>query len=250
VEGRPNILLLLFDDAGYSDMSAFGGEIQTPNIERIVREGMTVRRFYTAARCSPTRAGILTGYHPHDVGMADLAGPKFKTEFSAYQGQLPLGIPLVSELLQAAGYKTYIQGKWHLGDVPGSQSAPLAGNAPNIRGFDYFFGIMRGQASPYPGPWGNPYKRNQESIPLSAGWYSIAGLNQETMKQLGTQFETDKDTPFFLFFATQAPHYPLAAPEELIAKYRKVYDRPLEDIVYGRKSAGYTRKSSGQGGDD
>jgi arylsulfatase len=228
--GRPNIVLLLLDDAGYSDMSAFGGEIQTPNIERIVREGITVRRFYTAARCSPTRAGILTGYHPHDVGMADLAGPQFKTEFSAYQGQLPLGIPLVSELLQAAGYKTYLQGKWHLGDIPGSNSEPLSGDAPNTRGFDYFFGIMRGQANPYPDAWVNPYKRNQASMPLTSGWFSISGLNLETMQQLENQFQTESDTPFFLFFASQAPHYPLAAPKELIAKYRKVYDQPLENI--------------------
>lgn len=231
VAGRPNIVLLLFDDAGYSEMSAFGGEIHTPNVERIAREGMTVRRFYTAARCSPTRAGILTGHHPHDVGMADLAGPKFKTEFSAYQGQLPLGIPLVSELLQDAGYKTYLQGKWHLGDIPGSQSEPLTDSAPNFRGFDYFFGIMRGQADPYPNnPWGNPYRRNQETIPLASGWFSISGLNQETMQQLEVQFQTEKDAPFFLFIASQSPHYPLAAPEDLIAKYRKVYDQPLENI--------------------
>ena len=72
-------MLLLFDDAGFSDMSAFGGEIQTPNVERIAREGVTVRRFYNAARCSPTRAGILSGHYPHDVGMADLAGPSYKT---------------------------------------------------------------------------------------------------------------------------------------------------------------------------
>jgi len=227
---RPNIVLLLFDDAGYSDMRAFGGEIQTPNIERVVREGMTVRRFYTAARCSPTRAGILTGHHPHDVGMADLAGPNFKTEFSAYRGQLPLGIPLISELLKAAGYKTYLQGKWHLGDVPGSQAEPLNGDAPNIRGFDYFFGIMRGQAHPYPNVWVNPYMRNQESIPITSGWFSISGLNQETMKQLDVQFQTERETPFFLYIASQSPHLPLAAPDDLIAKYRKVYSQPLENI--------------------
>ncbi|CAA0116702.1 Arylsulfatase [Halioglobus japonicus] len=228
--GRPNIVLFLLDDAGYSDMSAFGGEIQTPNIEHIVTEGMTVRRFYTTARCSPTRAGILTGLHPHDVGMADLAGEKFKTEFSAYQGRLPPAIPMISELLQAAGYRTYMQGKWHLGEVAGSQPDIESDAPPNQRGFDHFFGFLRGQAAPYPIAGKHPYQHNGETLSVDDGWYSIAELNRVTMKQLDRQFRDEPDTPFFLYIPSQAPHYPLQAPETLIEKYREIYAQPLEDI--------------------
>lgn len=226
----PNIVLLLFDDAGYSDMSAFGGEIQTPNIERVAREGMTVKRFYTTARCSPTRAGILSGRYPHDVGMADLAGPNFKTGFSAYQGQLPLGIPLVSELLQGAGYRTYLQGKWHLGTIPGTESISASDSPPNRRGFDEFIGFLGAMAPPYPSVWHRPYQHNDDVIKNDEGWYSIARLNEEMMKLLRHQFKTEPDRPFFVYFAAQAPHDPLQGPQDLVDKYRKIYDRPLEDI--------------------
>jgi arylsulfatase len=234
--GQPNIILLLLDDAGYSDMSAFGGEIETPNIERIVRGGMTVRRFYTTARCSPTRAGILTGYHPHDVGMADLSGSKFKTAFNAYQGRLPTAIPMVSELLQEAGYRTYLQGKWHLGDVEGPRSGMASNAAPNLRGFDHFIGFLAAQAAPYPSVWSHSYQHNQESIDIDAGWFSISGLNEETVTQLSFQFEDEADIPFFLYIASQSPHYPLGAPEALIEKYRKIYAQPLEDLWNDRVS--------------
>jgi arylsulfatase A-like enzyme len=228
--GRPNIVLLLFDDAGYSDMSAFGGEIQTPNIERIVREGMTVKRFYTTARCSPTRAGILSGRHPHDVGMADLAGPKFNTHLPAYQGQLPLDIPLVSELLQAAGYQTYLEGKWHLGDIPGREPDPAAQAAPNLRGFDHFIGFIRGRAPPYPKPEQRVYQHNEKSIAFEQGWYSVKGLNDELINQLSQQFQTKAETPFFVYIGSQSPHDPLQGPQALIDQYRKVYQRPAEDL--------------------
>ncbi len=233
---RPNIVLLLFDDAGYSDMSAFGGEIQTPNVERIAREGITVRRFYNAARCSPTRAGILSGHYPHDVGMADLAGPSYKTDFSAYQGQLPLEIPLISELLQTAGYRTYLQGKWHLGSVPGMQTGAALEPAPNVRGFDEFFGFLGGMAAPYPPVWHRPYQHNQHAIEFEEGWFSIAGLNDKMMQRLKLQFQTEPETPFFVYFASQSPHGPLQAPEVLIEKYRKIYKKPLEDIWNDRVS--------------
>lgn len=231
--GRPNIVLLLFDDAGYSDMSAFGGEVQTPTIERIVREGVTVRRFYTTARCSPTRAGILTGNHPHDVGMADLAGPSFKTPYSAYQGQLPPAVPLVSELLRAAGYRTYMQGKWHLGSVPGAASDK---DAPNLRGFDFFSGYLGEQAAPYPNLWVHPYRQNGAVIGVGKNWFSIAELNEATMAQLDDQFQSDAGSPFFLYFASQSPHFPLGAPPDLVDKYRKVYARPLEEVWADRVS--------------
>ena len=231
---RPNIVLLLLDDAGYSDMSAFGGEIQTPNIERIVREGMTVKRFYTTARCSPTRAGILSGRYPHDVGMADLGGAVFKTDLPAYQGQLPLNIPLVSELLQAAGYRTYLEGKWHLGDAPGGEQDLTAPAVPNLRGFDHFFGFLGARAAPYPNAGQQFYRHNKQPIAFDPGWYSISGLNDALIKELSLQLQTETQTPFFVYLASQAPHDPLQGPSALVDQYRKVYQQPAEDLWKAR----------------
>lgn len=231
-DNRPNILLFLFDDAGYSDLSAFGGEIETPTIERIVREGATVQRFYTAARCSPTRAGILTGKHPHSVGMADLAnGRKYETPLDAYRGLLPPGIPLIPELLQAAGYKTYMEGKWHLGRVPGTDAQAATGSAPNLRGFDDFVGFLGGQGQPMPGPSSmHPYQHNSKPLALAAGWFSIDGLNAKTLELLTGQLDAEPGNPFFLYVASQSPHDPLGAPDKAVQKYRDVYAQPVERL--------------------
>ena len=235
---RPNIVLLLFDDVGYSDMSAFGGEIETPHIKRIANEGMTIRRFYTAARCSPTRAGILTGRYPHAVGMADLAnGPRFKTEFAAYQGQLPAEIPLVSEILQSAGYQTYMQGKWHLGKVPedNSESVSDTNPAPNRRGFNHFFGFLGGNANPHPkNSLRHLYIHNRDKMELERDWYSVTGLNDRMLIQLEADFHSAPQSPFFVYIASQAPHLPLSAPTALIEKYRQLYQAPLPDLWNAR----------------
>lgn len=231
---QPNIVFLLFDDVGYSDLAIFGGEVETPTIERIVSEGVVVKRFYTAARCSPTRAGILSGHYPHDVGMADLAnGPRYKTQFSAYQGQMPVDVPLLSEILQKAGYTTYLQGKWHLGKVPGLEVSNIP--APNLRGFDHFFGVEGGQANPYPSIYAaSPYRHNTTYLPRKNDWYSISGLNDAMLAQLELQFAQQPASPFFTFITSQAPHFPLAAPKTLIEKYDEIYAAPAEELWEAR----------------
>lgn len=231
----PNIVLFLFDDAGYSDLSAFGGEIETPTIAALAQEGVTIARFYTAARCSPTRAGVLTGMHPHAVGMADLAhGRKLRTDFPSYRAQLPLDVPLLSELLQAQGYRTLLQGKWHLGEVPGA-SDDEALPPPNRRGFDEFVGIVGAQAAPYRlDPASHPYTHNGKPLAIEPDWYAVEGLNRVTMSLLDSLFQESPETPFFLYVASQAPHKPVDAPDELVAKYRAVYAQPLETLWQAR----------------
>ncbi|NQX87393.1 MAG: sulfatase-like hydrolase/transferase [Halioglobus sp.] len=228
----PNIVLLLFDDVGLSDLSPFGGEIDTPNIAGIAASGSIVTHFYSAARCSPTRAGMLSGRYPHDVGMADLAnGPVFKTPFKAYQGQLPASLPLLSELLQAAGYETYMQGKWHLGNAAGMDTDTNPVLSANLRGFDHVYGFHGGQANPYPrSRHRHAYHYNGTPIEVWQGWYSVYGLNSMLLQQLTHQMQGDNDRPFFIYFSAQAAHSPQGAPQGLIAKYRKVYAEPLLSI--------------------
>lgn len=234
----PNIILFLLDDVGVSDLSPFGGEIDTPNIARVATSGVIVERFYTAARCSPTRAGMLSGRHPHDVGMADLArGPVFRTSFSAYQGQLPRAMPLVSELLQAGGYETYMQGKWHLGELPGIDVGSMRGSVPNHRGFDHVWGFHSAQAYPYPAGSRHPYHHNGKPIEVTKGWYSVDKLNALMLAQLEEQLRSDRRRPFFIYFSSQTAHTPFGAPADLVDKYRKVYDRPLLSIWEDRFAA-------------
>jgi len=242
---RPNIVLFLFDDAGYSDLSSFGGEIDTPTITRLAKGGTTIARFYTAARCSPTRAGILTGRYPHSVGMADLAhGRKFETAFRAYKGYLPREVPLLSELLQAAGYRTMLQGKWHLGRAPTTGEDQNSLVAPNRRGFDEFVGLLGAQAPPMleNANSSRPYQHNGKPLTISKDWYSVEGLNRISLSHLNTLFTEEPGTPFFLYIASQAPHLPVDAPDALIKKYEHRYAQPLESLwnqrVEGLKEAG------------
>jgi len=241
-DARPNIILVLFDDVGYSDMSALGGEIHTPTVDQVAREGTIVDRFYTTPWCSPTRAGILSGRYPHDVDMADLGNPPMRTDLPGYRGQLPLDIPLVSELLHEAGYVTYLQGKWHLGDLPGEKAGSASLAAPNGRGFDQFFGFLHNEAAPYPEaaarrPARNPYQHNGQALEVGEDWFAIEGLNTLMLEQLAQQLASGDDAPLFLYLPTQAVHRPLQAPAELVDKYRAVYEQPLDALRRDRVQA-------------
>jgi len=246
-DARPNIVLVLLDDVGYSDMSAVGGEIGTPTIDQVARAGTIVDRFYTTPWCSPTRAGILAGRYPHDVDMADLGNPSMRTGLPGYRGQLPLDIPLVSELLHEAGYVTYLQGKWHLGDLPAGTAGWETLAAPNGRGFDQFFGFLHNEAAPYPGasppgPLRNPYQHNGQALEVAEDWFAIEGLNRLMLDQLALQLESRDRSPLFLYLPTQVVHRPLQAPGELVDKYETVYEESLDtlwrDRVQGLRQKG------------
>jgi arylsulfatase len=137
-EPPPNIVLIMADDLGFSDIGSFGGEIPTPNLDRLAREGVRFTQFYNAARCSPTRASLLTGRTPHAVGVGHLNGP------GTYPGDLDRDAPTVAEQLRDAGYSTYLAGKWHVTPWPGPPH-----NHPTRRGFDRFYGILASIRSYY-----------------------------------------------------------------------------------------------------
>ena len=139
---RPDIVLVLADDMGFSDIGCYGGEIETPNLDRLAREGVRLTQFYNTARCSPSRASLLTGLHPHQVGVGIL---NFDDTPDGYPGDLSPASVTVPEALKAAGYATYLSGKWH---VSSDMERPNA-SWPTRRGFDRTFGTLEGAGSFY-----------------------------------------------------------------------------------------------------
>jgi arylsulfatase A-like enzyme len=217
---RPNVILIMADDMGYSDLGCYGSEINTPNLDRLAMEGIRFREFYNNAICAPTRASLLTGQYSHKAGIGyfdeDLGLP-------AYQGFLNKESLTLGEVFREGGYSTMISGKWHVGED--SLSWPLQ------RGFDKFFGILKGATNYY----------NTDSLPLSGELYPVTLLKNNIRQhpapdsyymtdEIGKNAieflnEQDKEKkPFFLYLAFTAPHWPLQAKPEDIEKYRGRFD--------------------------
>jgi len=132
---RPNILLILADDLGFSDAGCYGGEMRTPNLDQLAARGLRFAQFYNTARCCPTRAALLTGLYPHQAGVGAMTGDA-GAQFPGYRGRLSDQCVTLGQVLKLAGYQTYMSGKWHVGDRID----------PTARGFDEFYGFVRGYA--------------------------------------------------------------------------------------------------------
>ena len=228
---RPNILLIVVDDMGYSDIGAFGGEIPTPHLDALAREGTRFSDFQVLLACSPTRAALLTGQEPHAVGFGSLAEELADNQKGtpAYAGALPAGVPTMASLLGQAGYRTYLSGKWHLGGVddPG----------PNALGFDQSFALVPGGASHFPdmAPAYSPdpdavapYTVNDELITTLPGNYRYSSqfFADELIRMIGPE----PDAPFFAYLSFTAPHWPLHAPDAAIAQFAGDYQAGYEQL--------------------
>ena len=228
---RPNILLIVVDDMGYSDIGAFGGEIPTPHLDALAREGTRFSDFQVLPACSPTRAALLTGQEPHAVGFGSLAEELADNQKGtpAYAGALPAGVPTMASLLGQAGYRTYLSGKWHLGGVddPG----------PNALGFDQSFALVPGGASHFPdmAPAYSPdpdavapYTVNDELITSLPGNYRYSSqfFADELIRMIGPE----PDAPFFAYLSFTAPHWPLHAPDAAIAQFAGDYQAGYEQL--------------------
>ena len=217
---RPNILLILADDLGYSDIGCFGGEIETPNLDRLAAGGVRFTQLYNNARCCPSRAALMTGQHPHRVGMGNMVGGQPRPGFPGYTGRVAPEAVFLPRVLKDAGYSTLMCGKWHLGQ-PG----------PVERGFDEFFGMVHGfdsfwDASKYTRlPAGRALKKYDR-------FYATDALTDHAVDFLGEARKATK--PWFLYLAYNAPHFPLHAPKELIDKYQKVYEQGWDKIRESR----------------
>jgi len=230
---RPNILLIVADDMGFSDAGAFGGEIATPNIDALAAEGVLFTQFHVAPNCGPTRGSLLTGVDFHRAGLGGNPGVAADNQKAspAYQGYLRDEVVTVAELLQEAGYHTYMAGKWHLGHDPR--------NLPGGRGFERSFALLNGAASHWadqapiiPGSRTHYTEDDQAVEELPEDFYSTTAYTDHIIGHID---ENIADTrPFFAYLSYTAAHNPLHAPSESIEKYLGRYDAGW-DVLAARR---------------
>jgi len=223
---RPNIIIIMSDDLGYSDLGCYGSEISTPNLDRLTRGGVRFTNFYNAARCCPSRASLLTGLHPHQAGVGAMVKFDRAEEENAYQGYLNNHCVTLAEVLKGAGYKTMISGKWHVGEIRGQW--------PVDRGFDHHYGLVSGAMNYFDI---DKSKSGMERIfaiddkrikPPNEDFYATDAFTDAAVDYLDKKGRDDK--PFFLYLAYTAPHYPLHAKEEDIEKYKGRYMEGWEKL--------------------
>ncbi len=214
---QPNIIVILADDLGFSDIGAFGSEIKTPNLDKLAKNGLIIKQFYNAGRCCPSRASLLTGLYPHQAGIGDMVQDK---GFPAYQGYLNEHCITIGQALKQAGYNTIVSGKWHVGLVPSAWAVN--------RGFDDSFTLQNNGSSYFNSePLYNDgrkvtfMKGDKEIIRKDTSTYLTQEITNFALSSLEKQRNQQK--PFFLYVAYNAPHWPIQALSEDIAKYKGKY---------------------------
>ncbi len=221
--GRPNILLIVADDLGYSDIGPFGAEIATPTLDTLAREGLMLTNFHVLPTCSPTRSVLISGVDNHRAGMGTME--EIKTPgmvgHPGYVGYLNFEVAALPEVLRAAGYHTYMAGKWHLGSE--EETSPYA------RGFEETFILVPGGGShwsdrqPLSPPQKMIYRRNGKVVEsLPDDFYSTKNYTDNLLEWIGKNHGDGR--PFFAYLSYTAPHDPLHAPREYIEKYQGKYD--------------------------
>jgi len=220
---RPNIIVIMADDLGYSDLGSYGAPIiETPTLDRLAQGGLRFTQFYNTARCSPSRASLLTGLYPHQAGVGHMTGDD---DLPGYRGQLNDRNVTIAEVLGEAGYSTYMTGKWHV--APTRANNPPKHNWPLQRGFDRLFGLGSGN---YFDP-GHLVLDNEYIAPREAGpeytndnFYYTDAISDFSVKYVREHAQTQSESPFFMYVAYWSPHWPLHAPEETIEKYESKFD--------------------------
>jgi arylsulfatase A-like enzyme len=206
---RPSIVILLADDLGFSDLGCYGSEISTPNLDRLAKGGLRFTQFYNTTRCCPSRASLLTGLYPHQAGMGHMVEGRPQP---AYQGFLNDRCVTMAEVLRGAGYRTLMSGKWHVGE-----KRP---HWPVDRGFDRYFGLISGASNYFKLEKGRTMAMDGEPwTPPAEGFYMTDAIADHAVRFI----DEAKGKPMFLYVAFTAPHWPLHAPPEEIAKYRGKY---------------------------
>lgn len=216
---KPNVMVILTDDMGFSDIGCFGSEIKTPNIDKLAANGISFTHFYNTARCSPSRAALMTGLYPHQAGMGFLSNYNFDEE--GYVDDLSKNAVTMAEVFKQAGYATYMSGKWHMNkekSIPNDRS-----NWPLQRGFDRFFGTLIGSGSFY-----DPGTLMSDNTFIAPGkdFYLTHAITDNVVRFIN---ENPKEKPFFFYVAYTAAHWPLQAPESEIQKYKGVYDKGWDE---------------------
>lgn len=225
---RPNILLVLVDDVGYSDLGCFGSTIHTPNVDSLAKGGVAFTQFYNTARCCPTRASLLTGLYPHQAGIGHMAWAD--KGYDGYRGKLNNHCATIAEVLKADGYRTYMVGKWHVTSADKVNSD--RSDWPVQRGFEKYYGTIKGSGSYFDPvslcrqntfitPENDPeYKPKQ--------FYYTDAISDNAVKYLQEHAKESPDKPFFMYVAYTAAHWPMQALDKDVAKYKGKFDRGYE----------------------
>ena len=237
---RPNIIVILADDLGYSDLGCYGGEIQTPNLDRLASEGLRFTHFYNTSRSCPTRASLLTGLYQHQAGIGRMT---FDNHLPGYRGTLSRNAVTIAEVLKEAGYRTSMVGKWHVAETPlredqrdwlnhqvFHESFSDLCHYPVNRGFDSHYGIIYGVVDYF-----DPFSLVEGEVPIKEvpeGYYITQALSDRAASEIREYAEDDR--PFFMYLAYTAPHWPLHALPEDIEKYKDTYKCGWEEIRNAR----------------
>lgn len=234
-ESRPNIILIMSDDMGWSDLGCFGSEISTPHLDGLAAKGVRFTQFYNTGRCCPTRATLLTGLYAHQTGIGHMMEDRGS---EAYRGDLNRRCVTIAEVLRMAGYRTYLSGKWHVTKKVRPDAAADRHNWPLQRGFDRFYGTIHGAGSFFDpnslvrdntliSPYADSEYQPQE-------FYYTDAINDHAAKFVSDHARDHADKPFFMYLAHTAPHWPMHAKAADIARYKGRYDAGYDAVRESR----------------
>lgn len=232
-DDRPNVVVILSDDMGFTDLGCYGGEIATPNLDALAAGGLRFTQFYNTARCCPTRASLLTGLYPHQAGVGHMIDDRGS---DGYRGNLNQRCRTIAEALRPSGYRNYAAGKWHVtrDNLPDSPQT----NWPRQRGFDRFYGTIGGG-----GNYFDPTTLVRDDTMISPAadphyqpetYYYTDAISDHAVRFLADHAREHGERPFFLYVAYTAAHWPMHALPEDIDKYRGKYDAGYEPIRQAR----------------
>ncbi|NOX99995.1 MAG: arylsulfatase [Verrucomicrobia bacterium] len=232
---RPNIILIMGDDMGISDIGCYGSEIKTPNLDNLAEGGLRFRQFYNTSRCCPTRASLLTGLYPHQAGIGDMMDD---LGMDGYRGELNRNSVTIAEVLKTAGYRTYVAGKWHVTKKTQANSDADRRNWPLQRGFDRFYGTIHGAGSffdpnsltrdnSFISPFDDPEYQSEE-------FYYTDAISDHAVRFVQEHHQEQSDSPFFMYVAYTSAHWPMHARKRDIAKYKGQYDAGYDVIRKAR----------------
>ncbi len=233
---QPNVILIMSDDMGYSDLGCYGGEIDTPNLDSLASAGLRFTQFYNTARCCPTRAALLTGLYPHQAGIGHMMEDK---GLDAYRGELSKKAVTIAEAVKPAGYRAYMVGKWHVTKATTPKGDADKHNWPLQRGFDRFYGTIHGAGSffdpntltrdnQYISPFADPEYQPEEE------YYYTDAIAGHASRFIADHARDHSGNPFFMYVAFTAAHWPMHAKEKDIAKYKGRYDEGYDAIRAAR----------------
>jgi len=233
-EGAPNFLLILVDDAGFGNPSAFGGLVNTPNLEQLASEGLRYNRFHVTALCSPSRAALISGRNQHSIGFGSVA--EFAGGWPGYNAHWPTSAASIGKILQGNGYATAAFGKWHLTPADAFGPAGPFDLWPNALGFRYFWGFLGGETDQF-----SPLLFENNTVlgpPKEKGFYLNTALADHAINWITQHQSVAPDQPFFIYFATGSSHAPHQVPREWSDKYKGKFDMGWDkyrEIVFNQQ---------------